>query len=84
MRKFIRWIADVSGVSTEIRHETMKEIGGRIYQDHYWFNGHKSGAWMVCNTLAMYGKSLRDLCYPNVSEIRSDVYKIGDRHDEKQ
>jgi hypothetical protein len=79
-RKIIFWLADVSGVTKEIENRTMRDIGGRIYQDHYWFNGGSPGAWMVANTLKHYGASLKNLYYPNVNEIRSDVYELGDNY----
>lgn len=80
MKTIIRWIADVSGVSNDVRNETMREIGGRIYQDHYWFNGGVPGAWLVCNTLERYGRYLKNLTTPNVDCIRTEVYKAGDKH----
>jgi hypothetical protein len=81
-RKIIFWIADVSGISDQIRNRTIKDIGSRIYHDHFWFNGGVPGAWMVCNTLKKYGDALRNLQMPNVSEIRSDIYKCGDKHED--
>jgi hypothetical protein len=82
MKKVIRWLADVSGVSTDVRYETMKDIGGRIYQDHYWFNGGVPGAWLVSNALQMYGSRLKNLIIPDVDRIRTEVYKSGDFHKE--
>jgi hypothetical protein len=82
-RKIIFWLADITGITEQIRRRTIKDIGGRIYQDHYWFNGGVPGAWLVCNTLKRYGEALREDKIPNVSNIRSEIYMQGDKRTEQ-
>lgn len=80
MKTIIRKLADWSGVTADIERETRQDIGGRLYQDHYWFNGGIPGAWLVCNALKLYADAYKRNEYPQVYQIRTEVYKQKDKH----
>lgn len=84
MKIIIRKLADWSGVTTDIERETRQDIGGRLYHDHYWFNGGISGAWLVSNALQLYANAFKRNEYPQVDQIRTEVYKQKDKRLEKQ
>lgn len=78
MRKFIKWLADISGVTLKIQVETYKEIGGRMYQDHYWWNGGIMYLYpqpQVMRAFELYAEAYKNGCYPDINQIRDQVYK---------
>jgi len=85
MRAIIRWLAEVSGVANQIRTEERKHIGGRIYQDHYWWNGGLEfhgidNPKIDCmNAFKLYGNGLRD-GYPDIQRIRQKVYEAKGKY----
>lgn len=82
MKKVIRWLADISGVTLEIQIEQMKDCGMRMYDAHYWWSGgmmHKDALIPVFNAFKLWAIDLRDGKYPNISTIREKVYELGDK-----
>ncbi len=86
MKKIIRWLADVSGVTLQIQAEVMKDCGHRLYDAHYWWSGglsYKQGKHDVMNAFYLWAKDLREAKFPNISTIRDRVYEMGgQRYDE--
>jgi hypothetical protein len=80
MKRLIRWLSDISGVTFDIQIEQMKDCGYRMHDAHYWFNGGVPGAWMVCNAFRLWANDLREGKYPRVDSIRTKVYEVGDKH----
>lgn len=82
MKKIIRWLADISGVTLQIQVEQMKDCGMRLYDAHYWWSGglkHGTGLIPVFNAFKLWAMDLRDGKYPNISTIRDKVYEMGDK-----
>lgn len=82
MRKIIRWIADISGVTNDIRIESYKQAGNSMSQNAYWWNGgimHKSPKWDVWNAFFLYSEWLKMGHHGpignGVMELREKVYK---------
>lgn len=85
MKRIIRWLADVSGVSSEIRVETIREIGGRLNQDHYWWNGGLMYPGKVkydlMNAFYLYGRHMIDYgTHPDIQQVRDKIMLTGDRY----
>lgn len=86
MKKIIRWLADVSGVTLQIQVETMKDCGYRLYDAHYWWSGglmHAKGKNDVLNAFYLWANDLKEAKFPDISRIREKVYEMdGHRYDE--
>lgn len=80
MKRFIKWLAFISGVGNDIQREARKEIGENLIQDSYWWNGglmYSSPINSVANFSVLYGEKLKEGFYrPDISKIRDDVYKM--------
>jgi hypothetical protein len=78
MKKIIRWLADVSGVTEEIRIQSNKTAGGQMYHNAFWFSGDAK----LFNAFMLYSKWLRlgwhsPIC-EGMSEVRTKVKEYGD------
>ena len=77
MKKLIRWISDISGVTDEIEKETAITIGYNMYDYSYWFTQDLE----ACNVLALYSTELKKgvpHLYGNQFEnIRSKVRQMS-------
>ncbi|MAX51534.1 MAG: hypothetical protein CMH22_06100 [Methylophaga sp.] len=80
MRNFIKWLADISGVTKRIELEERVRIGSNLIQDAYWWNGgitYKEPIYEVANFSTLYGEELKSGVYnPNIYSIRDDIYKM--------
>ena len=56
MKKFIRWLADVSGVTKDIEIETCEHVGHQMHDYSYWFNHFP----MANYVLVLYSEHLRN------------------------
>lgn len=78
MKGIIRWLADVSGVSKEIRNEQTKTIGNYMFQNGYWFTGgleFGEGLHDAANVMFLYGNRLNQGDpIPDIDSIRKSVY----------
>lgn len=85
MKKIIRWLADVSGVTQEIKIEAHKQCGHSMYQNAYWWNGgimHNKPMWPVWNAFFLYAEHLKNGWHGPIGngmmDLREKVYKAGD------
>lgn len=81
MKKLIRWLADVSGVTDDIATEAYKQVGSSMRQNGYWWNGgimHREAKWDVWNAFFLYAAWLRRGFHGPIGngmmDIRSKVY----------
>lgn len=63
----------------------IREIGGRIYQDHYWWNGGlmypKGRKAEVMNAFYLYGDRMRtDGVYPDINSVRDKVMELETKY----
>lgn len=78
MKKIIRFLARVSGVEDEIRQSQTKEIGGRMWQDAYWWNGGSNAPlWDVFNAFFLYANSLKRGSIADIDYVRKKVYRMA-------
>jgi hypothetical protein len=85
MKKFIRWLADVSGVTKEIEIENTKSIGCHMKQYSYWFSGglmHGDALKDVANVLSLYPEECLkhgnpNLCGSQHLNLREKLYKMN-------
>ena len=56
MKKLIRWLSDVSGVTKEIQKENTKFIGHQMHDAGYWFSAYP--CFMVC--IQSYAEKLKE------------------------
>jgi hypothetical protein len=85
MKRIIRWLADVSGVTTEIKTEQIRETGGRLNQDHYWWTGGlmypKGRNNYLLNAFFLYGDHMKKYgTHPDIQRIRDEVMKLKDHY----
>ena len=80
MKKIIRWISDITGVTNEIEKEACKRIGHSMYDYSYWFGKVPS----IGNGLALYAKNLieghQNLYGDEHDKLRSELYKLYDEN----
>ncbi len=80
MKKVIRWLADISGVTDNIKIEQTKLVGGCMFQNAYWWNGgimHGIPKWDLWNAFFKYADELkRGNFSPSMMQLRSEVYKL--------
>lgn len=81
MKTIIRWFADISGVTQDIQIESIKMVGGCMYQNAFWWNGGimyqrmNPGAW---NSFFLYSEALKLGNHsPNMMQIRDEVYLMA-------
>lgn len=70
-------------MSKDIRRETIKEIGGRLNQDHYWWNGgitFKEPKYDVMNAFYFYAQDMKTGGIPDIQQIRERVYKLNGKY----
>lgn len=83
IKSIVRFFADITGVSNDIYYDTIKSVGGCMYQNAYWWNGgvmHKEPRWPIWNAFFKYAESLKEgNISPDMMRIRSEVYKLGDK-----
>jgi Tfp pilus assembly major pilin PilA len=89
MKKIIKWLADVSGVTNEIKSNHAKYIGSHMRQYSYWFSGglmHDNPLKDVANILSLYP----DACLKHGQshlfgsqhmELRSKLYKMNQNNE---
>lgn len=86
MKRFIKWLAEISGVAEDIRIESYKTVGGRMQQYAYWFtggilvNGHK---YDISNILHEYPEWCLKLGNPSLyanqfDDLRQKLWKLSD------
>jgi hypothetical protein len=80
MKKIIRWLSDISGVSDQIKFEQTKMIGAVMFQNSYWWNGgitHGKPKWDVWNAFFKYASELsRGVFCPDMMRLRGETYKL--------
>lgn len=83
MKKIIKWLADISGVTRDTQIESYKFVGSQMRSYVWWWNGgimHGEPKWDVWNAFLLYSKMLEQGHYGAVGssamEIRSKVYKL--------
>jgi hypothetical protein len=77
MKKIIRYLSDLSGVTKEIRKETYEEIGHILLNDRHWF-GSKDRV-KIHNAFTLYGiRFVYKHNAPNVSIYRDKLDEIGE------
>jgi hypothetical protein len=74
MKKIIKWLADVSGVTEDIKTENTKSIGRHMTQYSYWF----SGGLMHDNPLKDVANVLR--LYPEECLMHGNAHLYGSQH----
>jgi hypothetical protein len=82
MKSIIRWLANVSGVTEQIKDEACREIGGVMMGTKYWWNGGSLAKpkWDIGNAIHLYAMALKRghrYSLP-IDFIRKEVYKKGD------
>jgi len=86
MKRFIRWIAEVTGVAKQIRVEAYKQAGSSMQQYAYWYtgglmvDGHK---YDISNILYEYPNRCLKQGRPNLfggqfDELRQELWKLSD------
>lgn len=78
MKRFARWLSDITGATKDIEREIRRDIGERLLQESYWFNGgimYKEPINNVQNFMVLYGEKLKQNICPNISSIRDDIYR---------
>jgi hypothetical protein len=86
MKKFIRWIAEVTGVANQIRVEAYKQAGGSMQQYAYWYTGGllvKGTKYDISNILWEYPQRCLKQGSPNLigfqfDELRQELWKLSD------
>lgn len=80
MKRVIRFLANISGVTERIQVETRKDIGEVLIQDAYWWNGgitYNHAIWDIANFSVLYGERLKEgFIRPDISRIRDEVYRM--------
>lgn len=71
MKKFIGWLAQVSGVKADIINETTHNISKQMLADSHWFGANP----IAYNALGLYATELNNsnVLDPNVIRIRAKV-----------
>lgn len=86
MKRFIRWIAEVTGVAKDIRVESYKLVGSSMQQYAHWYTGgimvegHK---YDISNILYEYPNRCLKHGVPNLYgsqpiKLREDLWKLSD------
>jgi len=80
--KFIKWIAEISGVADKIREENTKFIGHQMHNYSYWFTGGLcDGKYDVCNAYAKYAEHLMNgethLYGGQSNQLRDELYCLS-------
>lgn len=85
MKKIIRWLSDVSGVTDDIRIESYKQAGSSMYQNAYWWNGgimHNTPKYDVMNAFFLYSDWLKRGFHGPIGlgmmDLRKKVYELKD------
>lgn len=86
MKKFVKFLAKVTGVEKDIRKEVTEEIGNRIYNDSFWFTGSYYGdsykeLRIIYNVLQKIGVRLIKKHRYSIDRIRDEI--VEDINDEK-
>jgi hypothetical protein len=75
MKKIIRWLSDISGVTKDIKIETTYRIGVDLKDCAYWFTGIDDMI-PVLNTLVIIGTDLKTGYSINPDKVRNEVYTL--------
>ena len=79
MKRLIRYLADITGVTREIEYAAYSNVGDRLLSGSYWFNGGMMYGYpinSVQNFMVLYGDKLKNGNYfPDISGIRDDIYR---------
>jgi hypothetical protein len=74
MKSFIRWLADISGVTLDIYIKAEKDIGHQIWHNAMWFSSPNN--LRIMKAFELYSEYLKNAQSPNMSEIRAEINKI--------
>lgn len=88
MKKVIRWLAEVSGIATEIRQKAYKTAGENMQQYAHWYtggllvNGHK---YDISNILYEYPERCLKQGHPNLfgsqfQDLRKEMWKLSEEN----
>lgn len=85
MKKIIRFLANISGVSDQIRAEVIRETGARLNGDHFWWNGGLMFPnWSspdLMNAFLLYGRHMMEYgTYPDIDKVRNKVVAMGGKY----
>lgn len=76
MKKIIRKLADMYGVTTDIQRETRLEVGHDLNDQKYWWSKQP----MLINAFHLVAKAyLSGMYRADISTVREDVYKQGNK-----
>lgn len=78
MKKIIKFLAYVTDVAQDVRHETIIEVGGHMKNDAWWFSS--KGDEKAYNVLHLYANSLKRSTFPNISNLRDKVRELDNKH----
>lgn len=72
MKKLIRYLSDISGVTTAIQREEARRIGCALVWDSYWFVSMP----VVMDAMGILGENLKKYAHTGqVDQMRYDLYK---------
>ena len=74
MKKLAIWLCRITGAEEQIRNECYREMGRKIDNASDWFKGPEMVD--VENTLHFIGRDLKEYAWFDVSDIRSEVYRM--------
>lgn len=69
MKKIIRILSKLSGVESDIKKDTLKEVGDRLTYDSTWFSSTDRAN--ISNALYIYGVHLKECKFPDVNKLRA-------------
>lgn len=74
MKKIIKWLADISGVTADIEKQTRIDVGHDLNSAKYWWNENKP----IMNSWHLAAKYYIQGYYrPPIDTIRKEVYELG-------
>jgi hypothetical protein len=81
MKKIIRFLADISGVTDDITTEANRQAGHAMFWNAYWWNGgimHKEEKWDLYNAFMLYADWLKRGFHAPIGsgmmDLRTKVY----------
>ena len=76
MKKIIRWLSDISGVTKSIQKNTYEDVGHILLNDRNWFGS--ADRVRVYNAFTLYGmRFIYKHNSPNVSVYRDKLDEMG-------
>ena len=76
MKRFIRFLAKISGVEKQIEDERNKIIGSQLVEYSYWL-GATDVRTPAGNALDIMGRSVKGEAYVNASMLRDKIDERG-------